>query len=80
MKLTGIMLFVFSLALAAIVFTLAAMTLQLDVLIAFTEDLRQQLDLVAPVSAVEPYGGCDEAASYPNTPGWKWCRDRGYLD
>jgi hypothetical protein len=28
----------------------------------------------------EPYGGCDEAYLYPDTPGWTWCRDRGYLD
>lgn len=28
----------------------------------------------------EPYGGCDEAYLYPDTPGYAWCRDHGYLD
>ena len=27
----------------------------------------------------EPYGGCDEAYLYPDTPGYRWCERNGYL-
>lgn len=31
-------------------------------------------------SKQQPYGGCDEAYLYPNTPGYRWCERNGYLD
>jgi hypothetical protein len=33
-----------------------------------------------PVTNVQPYGGCDEAARYPDTPGHAWCVANGYLE
>lgn len=36
------------------------------------------LALLTPVQS-EPYGGCDEAYLYPDTPGYIWCDLNGYL-
>ena len=77
MKHLNIVLLSYSVALAGIVVVLAVMASQLASVEQFKDDWQQR---VAPVSDTEPYGGCKEAARYPNTPGWKWCRDRGYLD
>jgi hypothetical protein len=32
-----------------------------------------------PASQSQPYGGCDEAARYPGTPGYDWCVKHGRL-
>lgn len=67
------------LALAAASLTLTAVAVGVGVFVNDSDSDSEPPTSPAPVVWTEPYGGCDEAWQYPNTDGYRECKEHGLI-